>query len=111
LANFKIDSGVWPKPVALTRISKLEKASESWLDGEQRSMAVREMLVDLRCVYLWGERMPIVMFVLGRGERWGRKAVPSSPAPRRRILIGEGKRVVDMLKHEVSGQGTCCRLW
>jgi hypothetical protein len=40
-------------------------------------------------VYFWGERMPMVMCVFGREERWGRKAVPSSPAPRRRILFGD----------------------
>jgi hypothetical protein len=27
--------------------------------------------------------------VLGRAERWGRKAVPSSPAPRRRMDVWE----------------------
>ena len=31
--------------------------------------------------------MPIVMWVLGRAERCGRKAVPSSPAPRRRMVV------------------------
>jgi len=50
-------------------------------------MAVREMLGDWRWVYFGGERMPMVMWVLGRAERCGRKAVPSSPAPSRRICV------------------------
>ena len=55
-------------------------------------MARREILgeEEERWVYLDGERMPRVMWVLGRAERWGRKAVPSSPAPRRRMDVWEG---------------------
>ena len=55
------------------------------------------MMEVCRCVYLLGERTPIVTWVLGRLEMCGSKAVPSSPAPRRRILVISPVGVVDVM--------------
>ena len=60
--------------------------SEAWV----RSSAVSDVVVDWRCVCFEGLRTPIVRWVFGREEMAAWMAVPSSPAPRRRIWFGLG---------------------
>lgn len=79
--------GGWPNPVALIKMSKAENVSARMVELEDRSMAWRQMLGVERCWYFWGERTPSVMWVLGSREIWVRNAVPSSPAPRRRMEV------------------------
>lgn len=53
-----------------------------------RSRAARDVVGDWRWVCFEGLRTPIVIWVFGREEMAAWMAVPSSPAPRRRIWVG-----------------------
>lgn len=57
-------------------------------EGLVRSSAVRDVVGEWRWVCFEGLRTPIVRWVVGREERAAWRAVPSSPAPRRRIWVG-----------------------
>lgn len=74
-------------PVAAMMMEYWAKTSTSVGEGEVRSSCKSEVVGERRGVCFEGVRVPIVMEVLGREEMEGRRARPSSPAPRRRMFV------------------------
>jgi hypothetical protein len=79
--------GDCPKPVHEITISKFANVEMRDPEETMRSRERRVVFAVSRLVYFEGVRTATVVWVFGRAERWGMKAVPSSPAPRRRILV------------------------